>query len=150
MIVTYREEAANDGNCKANNGQVECLCGWNTSLLQKVGRVSTERVAVERLDRVDAENNQGAAKIDALEAGNVGRLTLDSALVLSGYNHQINVLVEVVIDVTWGNQSFKDLSCLVLSTSTNKPPGRLWGKENKRNQKYRPEPSVYGKSITAD
>lgn len=96
----YRGESAYDGDSKANDGHVEGLSCRETSLLQEVGRVSTESVTIECLNQVDTDGDKCPLEVGALKAGPVRHSRFNFALMFSCHHNQSDGLVKVEVDVS--------------------------------------------------
>lgn len=140
--ASYRKEAADDGDGKARNGHVKGLRGGQAGLLQEIGRVSAQGVAVERLDAVDANDNHGPLEVRPLEAGQVRRLGVDGALVLRRDHHEGNVLVNVEAGVSAGREALDDGAGILQTALADEPPGGFGGEDQQRDEDDGPDPSL--------
>lgn len=122
LRCSYREEAAYYGHSKAADSHVKRLSGWQASLLKEIGRISTERIAVEGLNDVDANDNNRPAQIGPLKAGPIGCRRIDRALMFRCDYHQGDILLNVEVDVFRGGEAFDNLSGVVQPTLSNEPP----------------------------
>lgn len=121
-VISYREEAAYYRHSKAGDGHVEGLNSGQASLFKEIGRVPTERIAIESLNAVDANDDHCSAQIGTLKASSIRRLRIDCALELRCDYHQSNILFDIEVDVFRRGESFYHLSGFFQPTPSNEPP----------------------------
>lgn len=120
--MTYGSETTNNSQRKPDNGHIKSLRGRQASLLKEISRITTDRISIERLNAINADNNERSANVGSFKAGAIRGACIDQPLVLGCDHHHGNVLVDVKVDVCRGCEAFDYCFCFFDAAFADEPP----------------------------
>ena len=122
---------------RGNETESERKVVANTSLLEKVDGLISDEIASEILGGVDTTDDEGAAKVGALEKFEVVRLLL-RLLHFDDTTHHGNCLGR--IDSGLATQTFNGLGSFLDASLAGQPPRRLGGQEDENGERSGEQP----------